>query len=87
LPLPVETDLPVHIDGSFDLDSSRHSLTNDNQGLTGAGKVRAQWNNLLVEHVVSRAYAELILASAGEGVGLTPQEYYRLWPEWHEAKH
>ena len=29
LPLPVETGFPVHLNGFFDLDSSRHALTTD----------------------------------------------------------
>ena len=59
LPLPIDTGLPVHLNGFFDLDSSRHSLTTE-AGLTGGAKVRARWNQLLVEHVVAPAYAHLI---------------------------
>ncbi len=48
LPLPQETGLPVHINGFFDLDSSRRELTSDT--LTGRDAKRVLWNQLLVRH-------------------------------------
>src|SRR5262249_33945210 len=74
------TGLPVHLNGFFDLDSSRHSLTTE-VGLTGSAKVRARWNQLLVEHVVALAYAHLIdhlVEDLGED---SPERYYTAWPD------
>ena len=56
LPLPGDTVFPVHINGFFDLDSSRHALT-AGPGLTGSARDRARWNELLAGHVVAPAYA------------------------------
>jgi sacsin len=80
LPLPVDTGLPVHLNGFFDLDSARHSLTAD-AGLTGSARVRARWNQLLVEHVVAPAYAHLIDRLAGDLGDDEPQRYYAAWPD------
>lgn len=78
LPLPLETGLPVHLNGFFDLDSSRHALTTES-GLTGAAKVRARWNQLLVQHVVAPAYAHLIDHLAAD-LGDDAAVYYAHWP-------
>jgi sacsin len=78
LPLPQETGLPVHINGFFDLDSSRRELTSDS--LTGRDKKRVLWNQLLVRHVLSHAYANLIV-SLVEDVGETePERFYQFFP-------
>ena len=78
LPLPIDTGLPVHLNGFFDLDSSRHALTTET-GLTGGAKVRARWNQLLVEHVVAPAYAHLI-DNLGDDIGDDLPRYYAHWP-------
>src|SRR5262249_53315003 len=80
LPLPIDTGLPVHLNGFFDLDSSRHSLTGE-AGLTGGAKVRARWNQLLVEHVVALAYAHLIDKLVEDQGGDVPDRYYAAWPD------
>jgi sacsin len=79
LPLPIDTGLPVHLNGFFDLDSSRHALTTE-AGLIGSAKVRARWNQLLVEHVVAPAYAHLIDHLAGDFGDDDPPRYYAHWP-------
>ncbi|MBX3399566.1 MAG: DUF3883 domain-containing protein [Gemmataceae bacterium] len=79
LPLPIETGLPVHLNGFFDLDSSRHSLTTET-GLTGGARVRGRWNRLLVEHVVAPAYAHLIDHLAGDVGDENAPAYYGHWP-------
>ena len=79
LPLPIETGLPVHLNGFFDLDSSRHTLTTESS-LTGSARVRGRWNRLLVEHVVAPAYAHLI-DHLSEDVGIEDApSYYNHWP-------
>lgn len=79
LPLPLESRLPVHINGFFNLNSSRDNLSSD-RGQTGKDKPRAQWNTLLVHHVLAPAYANLI-ADLVEEIGLYhPEAFYQLWP-------
>ncbi|MBD2463940.1 DUF3883 domain-containing protein [Oscillatoria sp. FACHB-1407] len=84
LPLPQETGLPVHINGFFDLDSSRRELTSDT--LTGRDTKRVLWNQLLVRHVLSHAYANLIL-SLVEDIGETdPARFYKFFPTQSPTK-
>jgi len=84
LPLPQETRLPVHINGFFDLDSSRRELTHDN--LTGRDKNRVLWNQLLVRQVLSHAYANL-LVSLVEDIGQTEAErFYQFFPTQNTIK-
>ncbi|MBD2313053.1 hypothetical protein H6G20_15400 [Desertifilum sp. FACHB-1129] len=79
LPLPLESRLPVHLNGFFNLNSSRDNLSSD-RGQTGKDKPRAQWNSLLVRHVLAPAYANL-LADLVEDIGLyDPNVFYQLWP-------
>ena len=79
LPLPGETGLPVHLNGRFDLDSSRRSLTIDS-GQTGAARYRTEWNHLLVKHVLSEAYAHLVEQLAKDFGNDDPERYYAHWP-------
>ena len=60
LPLPQETSLPVHINGYFDIDSSRTCLTSGIESLDGINRMRCRWNELLLTHGVARAYGELL---------------------------
>ena len=59
LPLPIETGLPVHVNGQFVLDNSRRNLWKDE---SGQGQ-RTQWNNFVKNHVLGPAYAELIVSA------------------------
>ncbi|XP_078349603.1 sacsin-like isoform X1 [Oculina patagonica] len=59
LPLPIETGLPVHVNGQFVLDNSRRNLWKDE---SGQGQ-RTQWNNFIKNHVLAPAYAELIVSA------------------------
>ena len=56
LPLPFETDLPVHINGHFALDhEARRNLWRDE-----AGGYRSDWNNALLRDVVASCYLTLL---------------------------
>jgi sacsin len=79
LPLPIESGLPVHLHGFFDLDSSRSALTVSG-GQTGADRVRGEWNRLLLRHGVAAAYAQLIASLAPTLGESSPRDYYGLWP-------
>lgn len=59
LPLPIETGLPVHVNGQFVLDNSRRNLWKDE----GGQGQRTQWNNFIKNHVLAPAYAELIVTA------------------------
>lgn len=81
LPLPLETGLPIHINGYFDLDDSRRNLTSaDSTTTSNARRLKVSWNQLLVSHVLSHACANLI-ADLVLDVGTNrPNDFYTLWP-------
>ena len=56
LPLPVETMLPVHVNGHFALDISRRDLWSD---ISGSSQ-KTKWNEFLKMQVLGPAYASLI---------------------------
>ena len=53
LPLPIESDLPVHVNGHFLVDDSRKHL--DHVGLS-------KWNKVLAQMVIVPAYVDLLIA-------------------------
>ncbi|MFW6357912.1 MAG: sacsin N-terminal ATP-binding-like domain-containing protein [Chroococcales cyanobacterium] len=79
LPLPVETGLPIHINGFFNLNSSRDNLSSDS-GQTGKDKPRAIWNSLLVRHVLAEAYTNLIIDLVSDIGQYNPEFFYSLFP-------
>ena len=59
LPLPIETNLPVHVNGHFALDhESRRSLWRDDEN---CGGYRSDWNNLLLQDVVASCYITMLV--------------------------
>lgn len=79
LPLPLETGLQVHINGFFNLNSSRDNLSSDS-GQTGKDKPRAIWNGLLARHVLSHACANLIVDLVQDVGVFEPDKFYQIWP-------
>lgn len=77
LPLPARSDLPAHINGTFELSSNRRNLWHGSD-LMGAGKRRAMWNCALLSDLAAPLYGQL-LASAARKLGST-DSYYQLWP-------
>jgi sacsin len=63
LPLPVETRLPVHVNGYFELSSNRRDIWFGDD-MAGDGRLRAEWNDALLADVVAPAYARLLAALA-----------------------
>ena len=57
LPLPVETDLPVHVNGHFALD---HESRRDLWKGDGSSNKKS-WNNFLLEKVIAPSYALLLI--------------------------
>ena len=56
LPLPLETDLPVHINGHFALDRARRGLWRDESG----HGYRSDWNSTLLNDVIASCYLTLL---------------------------
>eukprot|EP00754_Rhynchopus_humris_P021724 Rhum_TRINITY_DN14756_c4_g1::Rhum_TRINITY_DN14756_c4_g1_i1::g.114831::m.114831/K17592/SACS; sacsin len=59
LPMPVETGLPVHVNGYFELPSDRRGIfwgVDD----TGEARFRSEWNRALLEDVIAVEYLRLL---------------------------
>ncbi|CAM9522156.1 unnamed protein product [Phaeothamnion confervicola] len=77
LPLPVATQLPVHVNGYFELSSNRRDIWQGDD-MAGDGRVRAEWNKALVGEVAAACYLRLLRAAA---LAVGPGALYdRLWP-------
>ena len=79
LPLPIESGLPVHVNGAFAVASNRRALkekTEDDKGCTGV-----EWNDVLLKDSVCAAYRDLIThlkpAINKPGSGYL---FHSLWP-------
>ena len=91
LPLPIESNLPVHINGQFVLGTNRRSLWNsDNEDS------KTRWNNELIEAIAS-SYVHFLNKARHYIVKIEgyscPQQfydavnwYYSLFPYWMAAK-
>ncbi len=83
LPVKQSFNLPVHINGYFELDSHRTGLTDDPKVSSKIGQARHRWNELLLREGVAVAYAEAILAVTHYVDRADPaqiQAFYGLWP-------
>lgn len=58
LPLPVPTGLPVHVNGYFELSANRRDIWWGSD-MTGEGRLRSEWNKLLLEEVIAPCYAQV----------------------------
>ena len=54
LPLPIETDLPLHINGHFALDHEAR------RSLDSTGGYKTEWNNFLLNDVIASCYLTLL---------------------------
>ena len=81
LPLPVRTGLPVHVNAFFELSSNRRDVWYGGD-MSGGGAARSEWNQALLEKVVSPSYVALLLAiKAKVDRGEVPlRAYYALFP-------
>ncbi|XP_058090303.1 uncharacterized protein LOC131236843 isoform X2 [Magnolia sinica] len=78
LPLPVRTGLTVQVNGYFEVSSNRRSIW-FGADMDRGGKLRSDWNRLLLEDIVAPAFKKLLL---GVRKLLGPTEsYYSLWPK------
>ncbi|KAM3842985.1 sacsin-like [Diretmus argenteus] len=55
LPLPVKTGLPIHVNGNFEVDSSRRDLWKED-----GTSVKAKWNESLKTNIIAPLYADLL---------------------------
>ncbi|KAG2569738.1 hypothetical protein PVAP13_7NG437900 [Panicum virgatum] len=77
LPLPVRTGLSVHVNGYFEVSSNRRDIWYG-ADMDRGGKLRSDWNRLLLEDVVAPLFRELLLELR---MLLDPTiSYYSLWP-------
>jgi len=81
LPLPVNTRLPVHINGYFELSSNRRDIWHGDD-MAGDGRVRAEWNNSLLADIAAPCYLRL-LQQASQVLG-PGDVYFALWPLLHQ---
>ena len=78
LPLPITTDLPVHVNGALAIDSSRKHLS---ERVTGDKiQERAIWNEALLHDAVNRAYQQCVYDLREVISYSTDMELYPLWP-------
>ncbi|KAK9117869.1 hypothetical protein Scep_015962 [Stephania cephalantha] len=77
LPLPLRTGLSVQVNGYFELSSNRRSIWYGDD-MDRGGKLRSDWNRLLLEDVVAPAFMNLLLGA--RGMLSQSKLYYSLWP-------
>ncbi len=59
LPVPIQTSMPIQINGYFDLDDSRQNMFLD-RSTYGSARLRFEWNKTLLETSVVKAYIHLL---------------------------
>ena len=79
LPLPVSPNLPVHLNGYFELSSNRRDLWSG-ADMSGDGALRAAWNESLLTDIIAPCYARLIQHCIKQGGGTNPDTYHHLFP-------
>ena len=79
LPMPSEVtcNLPVHINATFSLNDERRELKWS--GIERKNDASADWNGLIVQHLLPSCYARLLLDHAKDL--LTCEAFYRAWPD------
>ena len=86
LPMPTETTskLPVHVNGTFGLNDDRRTI----KWPVGERRndVTAQWNHKLVTECLPACY-NLLLKTAVENNHITPELFYRKWPNMVKLSH
>ena len=78
LPLPIQTGLPVHINGSFALQPNRRYLCERTEDDKHSRK--ADWNEALLEDAVCNAYLQLLQHCSLLDTKTEMIEYFLLWP-------
>ncbi len=88
LPLPVQTGLPFHVNGYFELSSNRRDVLHGDD-LQGVASSRAQWNEALLDEIAAPCLLRLVATEAARlGKTATDEQlegYYRLFPASRHA--
>ena len=86
LPLPTDASshLPVHLNGTFGLSSNRRTLKWP--GTDAQNDLEAQWNELLLRHLVPVCY-EKLLSLAKQHLEVSVDQFYQTWPDVAIIKH
>lgn len=79
LPLPGETGLSFHVNGFFDLDSSRRAPIQDRG--TEEVNTRTAWNKTLLRHAVPTCAGRLFPELLSQAEDLEPSAFFRIWPD------
>lgn len=81
-PLPEQPEaMPCHLNGCFDLDSSRRQISIDASVYAEADRVRVAWNVALLRHALPQAAALAIAALVPEVAAPGLGAFYALWPD------
>ena len=86
LPLPADASsrLPVHLNGTFGVSSSRRALKWP--GTEAQNDPAAQWNELLLRHLIPVCY-EKLLSLAKQHLEVSVDQFYQTWPDVAIIKH
>jgi len=79
LPLPVKTNLPIHVNGYFELSSNRRDVWWGDD-MAGDGKSRAEWNQSIITDLASPSYCRLIMAAI-QNEFVNKETYESLMPQ------
>jgi Domain of unknown function (DUF3883) len=71
--------LPVHINGFFDVDTSRKGLTHEASATGSVERLRAEWNRTLIKEAVANAYGKMLLRLIELDPKLDADTFYTLW--------
>lgn len=77
LPLPIRTELPVKVNGFFELSSNRRDVWQQGVDMSGDGQIRADWNIALMSDILSSCYLRLLIRLRSL---LKYEEYLHCWP-------
>ncbi|OPL33684.1 hypothetical protein AM593_09944, partial [Mytilus galloprovincialis] len=79
LPLPVEAQLPVHLNGCFMVEQDRKSITRYNQD--DKTNDTSYWNDAMLDDVVQSAYINLLTSVAYRSNDpIVETDYWKVWP-------
>ncbi|TVY68700.1 Sacsin [Lachnellula suecica] len=79
LPLPLSSDLPVHVHGTFALSGDRQSISTDEHGARSHG---AKWNRYLLQDELPKLYLTFL-----EDLGkMVLQDVFKFWPQGDPPK-
>lgn len=79
LPLPVKTNLPIQVNGYFELSSNRRDVWWGDD-MAGDGKARAEWNQSIVEDIAAPSYVRLVTAAV-RTKQVSPETYELMLPQ------